>query len=40
LPVTTIAFRSGFKSLRRFNSAFKTLYGRAPTKLRPKRLAA
>jgi AraC family transcriptional regulator of adaptative response / DNA-3-methyladenine glycosylase II len=40
LPVTTIAFRSGFKSLRRFNSAFKTLYGRAPSKVRPKRLAA
>jgi AraC family transcriptional regulator of adaptative response/methylated-DNA-[protein]-cysteine methyltransferase len=40
LPVTTIAFRAGFKSLRRFNSAFKTLYGRAPSKVRPKRLAA
>lgn len=40
LPVTAIAFRAGFKSLRRFNSSFRELYGRSPSKLRPKRAAA
>ena len=40
LAVTAIAFRSGFKSLRRFNSSFVGLYGRSPSKLRPKRSAA
>ncbi|MBY0532552.1 MAG: helix-turn-helix domain-containing protein [Xanthobacteraceae bacterium] len=40
LPVTAIAFRAGFKSLRRFNSAFREFYGRSPSKLRPRRAAA
>ncbi len=40
LAVTAVAFRAGFKSLRRFNSAFRELYGRSPSKLRPKRAAA
>jgi AraC family transcriptional regulator of adaptative response/methylated-DNA-[protein]-cysteine methyltransferase len=40
LPVTAIALRAGFKSLRRFNSAFRDLYGRAPSRLRPKRASA
>jgi len=35
--MTEIAFESGFKSLRRFNSAFANLYGRPPSALRPKR---
>src|SRR5215471_6735961 len=34
LPVTEIAFASGFASLRRFNDAFTTRYGMAPTRLR------
>ncbi len=34
LPVTEIAFASGFSSLRRFNDAFQTRYGMAPTRLR------
>ena len=34
LPVTEIAFASGFSSLRRFNDAFATRYGLAPTRLR------
>jgi AraC family transcriptional regulator of adaptative response / DNA-3-methyladenine glycosylase II len=34
LPMTEIAFRSGFKSVRRFNSVFLELYGRAPSKMR------
>jgi AraC family transcriptional regulator of adaptative response/methylated-DNA-[protein]-cysteine methyltransferase len=40
LPVTAIALRAGFKSLRRFNSAFRDLYGRAPSRLRPRRASA
>jgi len=36
LPVTEIAFASGFSSLRRFNDAFNTRYGLAPTRLRKK----
>ena len=36
LPVTEIAFASGFSSLRRFNDAFNTRYGMAPTRLRRK----
>jgi AraC family transcriptional regulator of adaptative response / DNA-3-methyladenine glycosylase II len=40
LPITMIAYRAGFKSLRRFNSAFRELYGRSPSKVRPKRAAA
>src|SRR5262245_45309297 len=30
LPMTEIAFASGFGSIRRFNEAFLSLYGRAP----------
>jgi AraC family transcriptional regulator of adaptative response / DNA-3-methyladenine glycosylase II len=34
LPVTEIAFASGFSSLRRFNDAFSTQYRMPPTRLR------
>jgi AraC family transcriptional regulator, regulatory protein of adaptative response / DNA-3-methyladenine glycosylase II len=34
LPVTEVAFASGFASLRRFNDAFGTRYGMPPTRLR------
>jgi AraC family transcriptional regulator of adaptative response / DNA-3-methyladenine glycosylase II len=34
LPVTEIAFASGFSSLRRFNDAFQTRYRMPPTRLR------
>lgn len=34
LPLTEIAFRSGFGSLRRFNAAFARLYGRPPSTIR------
>jgi AraC family transcriptional regulator of adaptative response / DNA-3-methyladenine glycosylase II len=34
LPVTEIAFASGFRSLRRFNAALKERYGAPPTKMR------
>ena len=34
LSLTDVAFASGFGSLRRFNSAFKGTYGRAPRELR------
>ena len=34
LPVTEIAFASGFSSLRRFNDAFSTRYKMPPTRLR------
>jgi AraC family transcriptional regulator of adaptative response / DNA-3-methyladenine glycosylase II len=34
LPVTDIAFASGFASLRRFNDAFTRRYGMPPTRLR------
>lgn len=34
LPVTDIAFASGFSSLRRFNDAFLKRYGMAPSRLR------
>ena len=36
LPVTEIAFASGFSSLRRFNDAFQSRYGLSPTRLRKK----
>ena len=36
LPVTDIAFASGFSSLRRFNHAFCTRYTMPPTRLRKK----
>jgi AraC family transcriptional regulator of adaptative response / DNA-3-methyladenine glycosylase II len=34
LPVTEVAFASGFSSLRRFNDAFNRRYGMPPTRLR------
>ena len=34
LPVTDIAFASGFESLRRFNVAFRERYGMSPSALR------
>jgi AraC family transcriptional regulator of adaptative response / DNA-3-methyladenine glycosylase II len=34
LPVTEVAFASGFSSLRRFNDAFMRRYGMPPTRLR------
>jgi AraC family transcriptional regulator of adaptative response / DNA-3-methyladenine glycosylase II len=36
LPVTDVAFASGFSSLRRFNDAFTTRYRMPPTRLRKK----
>src|SRR5262245_25139822 len=36
LPITEIAYASGFASLRRFNDAFATRYGLPPTRLRKK----
>ncbi len=36
LPVTDIAFASGFSSVRRFNDAFSTRYRMPPTRLRKK----
>lgn len=36
LPITEIAFQSGFSSLRRFNAAFRDLYARPPSALRRK----
>lgn len=35
--MTEIAFRAGFKSLRRFNAAFRALYGRSPSDIRRRR---
>ncbi|HEY3040015.1 MAG TPA: AlkA N-terminal domain-containing protein [Pyrinomonadaceae bacterium] len=34
LPITEIALAAGFGSLRRFNTAFRQTYGRAPSELR------
>ncbi len=34
LPITQLAYASGFRSLRRFNAAFQQHYGLAPTTLR------
>jgi AraC family transcriptional regulator, regulatory protein of adaptative response / DNA-3-methyladenine glycosylase II len=39
LPITDVAFASGFSSLRRFNDAFNTRYGMPPTRLRRKAAA-
>jgi AraC family transcriptional regulator of adaptative response / DNA-3-methyladenine glycosylase II len=36
LPITEVAFASGFSSLRRFNDAFNRRYGMPPTHLRRK----
>jgi AraC family transcriptional regulator of adaptative response / DNA-3-methyladenine glycosylase II len=40
LPVTQIAFASGFASLRRFNDAFSSRYGMPPSRLRKKAVDA
>lgn len=40
LPMTAIAEASGFGSVRRFNDAFRKLYGRSPSQLRQSRVAA
>jgi AraC family transcriptional regulator of adaptative response / DNA-3-methyladenine glycosylase II len=40
LPMSEIAMRAGFGSLRRFNSVFVEVYGRPPTKIRRTRGAA
>jgi AraC family transcriptional regulator of adaptative response / DNA-3-methyladenine glycosylase II len=37
LPLTRVAFASGFGSLRSFNAAFKQRLGRAPSALRAAR---
>lgn len=34
LPMTEIAYRSGFQSVRSFNAAFQQIYRRAPSSLR------
>jgi AraC family transcriptional regulator, regulatory protein of adaptative response / methylated-DNA-[protein]-cysteine methyltransferase len=34
MPLSEIAFAAGFRSIRRFNDAFRTTYGRAPSSLR------
>jgi AraC family transcriptional regulator of adaptative response / DNA-3-methyladenine glycosylase II len=34
LPMTEIALRSGFRSLRRFNAVFAEVYKRPPTEIR------
>ncbi len=39
LPITEVAFASGFSSLRRFNDAFNRRYGMPPTRLRTKAAA-
>src|SRR6187455_1501399 len=39
LPITEVAFASGFSSLRRFNDAFTRRYGMAPTRLRARATA-
>jgi AraC family transcriptional regulator, regulatory protein of adaptative response / DNA-3-methyladenine glycosylase II len=40
MPITDIAFAAGFQSVRRFNAAFKAKYGRAPSAIRRKKVAA
>lgn len=37
LPITEIAFKAGFASVRRFNAAFLKLYGRSPSSIRRSR---
>jgi AraC family transcriptional regulator of adaptative response / DNA-3-methyladenine glycosylase II len=37
LPMTEVAIRAGFGSLRRFNSIFAEVYRRTPTEIRSKR---
>lgn len=40
LPVTEIAFASGFRSLRRFNATMKERYGAPPSKMRARKAIA
>jgi AraC family transcriptional regulator of adaptative response/methylated-DNA-[protein]-cysteine methyltransferase len=40
LPMTEIAMRAGFGSVRRFNSVFAEIYGRPPTEIRRTRRSA
>jgi AraC family transcriptional regulator, regulatory protein of adaptative response / methylated-DNA-[protein]-cysteine methyltransferase len=40
LPMTEIAMRAGFGSLRRFNAVFAEVYGRPPTEIRRARRSA
>ena len=40
MPVSEIAFASGFRSIRRFNALFRTRFGRAPSALRRARSTA
>jgi len=40
LPVTEIAFASGFRSLRRFNATMKQRYGAPPSKMRGRKAVA
>ena len=40
LPMTEIAMRAGFGSVRRFNSVFVEIYGRPPTEVRRTRRSA
>ena len=40
LPVTEIAFASGFRSLRRFNAALKQRYGASPSRMRARKAIA
>jgi AraC family transcriptional regulator of adaptative response / DNA-3-methyladenine glycosylase II len=39
LPVTEIAFSAGFSSIRRFNAAFRNVFGRPPSQFRRSRSA-
>jgi len=34
LPMTEVALASGFSSIRRFNAAVRSIYGRTPSELR------
>ncbi len=40
MSITDVAFAAGFSSVRRFNSVFQATYGRAPSAMRRKRIAA
>jgi AraC family transcriptional regulator of adaptative response / DNA-3-methyladenine glycosylase II len=40
LPVTDVAYAAGFRSLRRFNDAFRTNFGQSPSVLRRSQAAA
>jgi AraC family transcriptional regulator of adaptative response / DNA-3-methyladenine glycosylase II len=40
MPMSAIAFAAGFASIRRFNAAFRAIYGRSPTTLRRRSPAA